>query len=441
MHNTLLVGFGAMAQALVPALIRHSGLQGSKLQALAADDEGASVAQRYGVDLTVQALTEENYRSVLGQRLSPGDWLINLSVNVSSLALIDWCQAHDVLYLDTCIEPWAGGYEASPTTSVEQTTNYSLRHQALLRAKAGRPTAVVAHGANPGLVSHFVKHGLLQFAEQRGVCASSWAALSQRLGIKVIQIAERDTQVAATQFAGAAFANTWSVDGFMSEAMQRAELGFGSHEPHLPEGAHTHAYGDGAAIYLDRRSCEVRVKSWVPLVGEQEARLITHHEAISIASFLTHRTANGLYRPTVYYAYAPCPAAENSLRHWPADGAKRARPTLVLKDQLTDGLDQLGVLLCSEVGSYWYGSTVSLSDARALLPENNATSLQVVAGIIGALNWMQANPRAGVVEAEALPHDEILSAAMPYLGKLEGIQTDWRPAHPGQLAFSNFLLT
>ena len=42
--------------------------------------------------------------------MTSGDFLLNLSVDVSSVALIEFCQARGVMYLDTCIEPWAGGY-------------------------------------------------------------------------------------------------------------------------------------------------------------------------------------------------------------------------------------------------------------------------------------------------------------------------------------------
>ena len=33
----------------------------------------------------------------------------------------------------------------------------------------GGPTAVIAHGANPGLVSHFVKQALMNIARDTGV--------------------------------------------------------------------------------------------------------------------------------------------------------------------------------------------------------------------------------------------------------------------------------
>ena len=52
----------------------------------------------------------------------------------------------------------------------------------------GGPTAVIAHGANPGLVSHFVKKALVNLARDTGLGAAkptdprglgpSWPAIS-----------------------------------------------------------------------------------------------------------------------------------------------------------------------------------------------------------------------------------------------------------------------
>jgi len=39
-----------------------------------------------------------------------GDFVLNVSVDVSSIALIKHCWEKGAMYLDTCIEPWPGGY-------------------------------------------------------------------------------------------------------------------------------------------------------------------------------------------------------------------------------------------------------------------------------------------------------------------------------------------
>jgi homospermidine synthase len=448
-RSILLIGYGSVGQALTPLLLKHFALMPAQVRAIAADENGRSIAEHYGLDYLNLPLTKQNYAEILAARLCAGDWLINVAVEVSSLALIGWCQTHGVLYLDTCVEPWAGGYTASDGR-IEATTNYALRHAALALHRPGAPTAVIAHGANPGLVSHFVKAGLLQLAQQRGydecLPREAWGKLACDLGIQAIHIAERDSQQSASPLGkdlGREFVNTWSVDGLLAEAGQCAELGWGSHERDLPIDAHVHYVGDRSGIYLGAPSATVKIKSWTPAVGEQSAYLITHHEALSIAHLLTVPSADTMhpaYRPTVYYAYRPTPATCASLDAWIANDLRAPQNKHVLRDALVDGFDQLGVLFIFSGGAYWYGSTLTLEEARTLAPHNNATSLQVVAGILGALDWLSRYPNAGVIEAESLNFAEVLAVARPYLGTISGVATDWQPGASGDLQFSTFRL-
>src|SRR5262249_24362140 len=199
-----------------------------------AEPRGHDVAAEYGIRFIQTALTQQNYRTVLEPHLAAGDFLLNVSVDVSSVALIELCQQKAALYLDTCIEPWPGGY-TDPSLSPSARSNYGLRESALaLRPRYLRgPTAVLTHGANPGLVSHFVKRALVDLANDSGLDAGipatrdGWAALAERLSVKVIHMAERDTQVATIPKKPGEFVNTWSIDGFVSEGSQPAELGWG----------------------------------------------------------------------------------------------------------------------------------------------------------------------------------------------------------------------
>ena len=237
------VGFGSIGQGILPLILRHIGTSADRITILSAEDAGREEAEHFGIKFVKNALTRENYRSVLQPLLSAGDFLLNLSVDVSSVALIELARERGALYLDTCIEPWAGGY-VDPNATVESRSNYAMRLDALkLRAKSkDAPTAVLTHGANPGLVSHLVKQALLNIAADMQIEAGTpssrqeWAALARTLGIKVIHIAERDSQVANVPKAPNEFVNTWSVDGFVSEGAQPAELGWGSHERHFPTG-------------------------------------------------------------------------------------------------------------------------------------------------------------------------------------------------------------
>jgi homospermidine synthase len=431
----LMLGCGSIGQGVLPLLLRHLDMPAENISILTADARGSKVAASFGVREEILPVTRENYREVLGARLRAGDFLLNLSVDVSSVALVQLCREIGALYLDTCIEPWAGGYtDLSLTPS--QRSNYALRESMLaLQNDATAPTAVIAHGANPGLVSHFVKQALLNLAADTGVATATptsrngWGELARTLGVKVIHIAERDTQVANTPKLRGEFVNTWSIDGFVGEGCQPAEMGWGTHEKNLPPDGAAHEFGCGAAIYLNRPGASTRVRSWTPMEGPFHGFLITHNEAISIADYFTVAGNGGAeYRPTVHYAYHPCDDAVLSVhelagKNWEMQPAQR-----LLEDEIISGIDELGVLLMGHAkGAYWYGSQLSISQARALCPHNNATSLQVTAAVLAGVIWAMETPNAGVVEADGIDHARVLEITLPYLGTMAGAYSDWTP--------------
>jgi homospermidine synthase len=441
----LIVGFGCIGRGVLPLLLRHVAIRPEQIHIVTENEAHRDIADQYGVKLRDQALTRENYRSILAEELGPGDFLLNLSINVGSIDLIAWCQENGVLYLDACIEPWAGGYYDTSLTP-SQRSNYNLRESALALRQPGNsqsPTAVLTHGVNPGLVSHFVKQALLDIATATAGTVTEprdrlgWAELAHRLGVKAIHIAERDTQVPQRRKQRGEFVNTWSVEGFAGEGCQPAELGWGTHERHWPADGHRHEHGCDAAIYLDRPGAATRVRSWTPLEGPYHGFLVTHGESISIADFLTLReeseteTGEAVYRPTVHYAYHPCDDAVLSLHELAGKGWQLQEKRRELHaDDIVSGMDELGVLLCGHARSaYWYGSRLTNDAARELAPHNNATSLQTAAGVLSGVIWAMRHPTAGIVDPDDMDFREVLEVARPYLGEMLGVFSDWTPLY------------
>jgi homospermidine synthase len=435
-HRLVMVGCGSIGQGVLPLILRHVDIKPSQITIVTADERGHDVARENGVRFIEKPITQANYLDVLRPLLARGDFLLNLSVDVSSIALVKLARELGALYLDTCIEPWVGGY-TDPKLSISQRSNYGLREAALKLADpaAQLPTAVIAHGANPGLVSHFVKQAMLDIARDTGKGAKvpadreGWARLGRDLGVKAIHIAERDTQLAREPKQPGEFVNTWSIDGFVSEGCQPAELGWGTHEMHFPVDGERHGYGCDAAIYLKRPGAGTRVRSWTPLEGPYHGFLVTHNESISISDYFTLReTGKVTYRPTVHYAYHPCDDAVLSLheiagKNWELQARKR-----LVVEEITSGIDELGVLLLGHAkGAYWYGSRLSIEETRKLVPHNNATSLQVTAAVLAGVIWAIENPRAGVVDADQMDYARILEICRPYLGEVVGVYSDWTP--------------
>jgi hypothetical protein len=215
------------------------------------------------------------------------------------------------------------------------------------------------------------------------------------LGVKGIHIAERDTQRAKKPKPFGTFVNTWSVEGFISEGLQPAELGWGTHEKKLPAKGKRHKTGCGAAIYIEQPGADTRVRTWTPTEGAHFGFLVTHNESISIADYFTVREGRKvLYRPTCHYAYHPSNDAVLSWHEMLGNGGKRQKDAFVIdENEIADGRDELGVLLFGhKKNAYWFGSQLSIEEARKLAPYQNATGLQVTSAVLTGIIWAMENP-------------------------------------------------
>ncbi len=446
----VMIGFGSIGKGTLPLIERHFNYDKRHFVVIDPSDADRQLLDERGIRFVQVALGRDNYREVLTPLLTAGKgqgFCVNLSVDTSSLAIMELARELGALYIDTVIEPWPGFYfdkAASPSAR----TNYALRETVLeaRRKSPGGPTAVSCCGANPGMVAWFVKQALLNLAadfhdaRDEPATQTEWAGLAQRLGVKGIHIAERDTQVARKPKPRDVFVNTWSVEGFVSEGLQPAELGWGTHEKWQPANTGTHAAGSGAAIYLNQPGANTRIRSWCPTPGAQFGFLVTHNEAISIADYLTVRDESGAaaYRPTCHYAYHPCNDAVLSLHEMFGRAGKAQETFHILGEkEIATGCDELGVLLYGHAGNaYWYGSQLSVEETRRLAPYQNATGMQVTSAVMAGMVWALENPQAGIVEADEMDFRRCLALQMPYLGPVIGVYTDWTPLHgrPGFFA-------
>ncbi|MFC7398644.1 homospermidine synthase [Chelatococcus sp. GCM10030263] len=436
----VLIGFGSIGRGVLPLIERHIAHDRSKFVVIDPKDKDRQLLDERGIRFIQEAVTRENFDDLLKPllKVGPGPGLIvNLSVDVSSVAIMRLARELGAFYVDTVAEPWPGFYTDSRLT-VSQRSNYALRSEVLtLKSALGRGrTAVNCCGANPGMVSWMVKQALINVAQDLGIATpepttrEDWARLMSQAGVKGIHIAERDTQRAKKPKPRGVFVNTWSVEGFVSEGLQPAELGWGTHEKSLPPEGRGHDFGSGAAIYLMRPGAATRVRSWTPTAGPQHGFLITHNEAISIADFFTVREGEKvLYRPTCHYAYHPCDDAVLSL-HEMSGAQWQQQPDwhILDEDEIVDGIDELGVLLYGHgKNAYWYGSQLSIEETRRIAPYQNATGLQVTSAVLAGIVWALENPEMGVVEADEMDFRRCLEVQMPYLGPVIGQYTDWTP--------------
>lgn len=445
-HGTIsgpivMIGFGSIGRGTLPLIERHFKFDKSRFVVIDPDDADRKLLDERGVRFIHAGVTRENYRDMLKPLLTEGGgqgFCVNLSVDTSSVDIMEFCREIGALYIDTVVEPWLGFYwdtSAGPAAR----TNYALRETMLAakRRKPGGTTAVSTCGANPGMVSWFVKQALVNIASDLGMqfeeptTREGWGKLMRDAGVKGVHIAERDTQRAKQPKPANVFVNTWSVEGFLSEGMQPAELGWGTHEKWMPENGRTHETGCGAAIYLLQPGANTRVRSWCPTLGAQYGFLVTHNESISIADYYTVRdgAGNAVFRPTCHYAYHPANDAVLSLHELFGNGGHIQPEHHILdENEIVDGIDELGVLLFGHKNNaYWYGSQLSIEETRRIAPYQNATGLQVTSAVLAGMVWALENPNAGIVEADEMDYKRCLEVQMPYLGPVQGFYSDWNP--------------
>jgi homospermidine synthase len=446
--RTLVLGCGSVSQCTLPLLVDALGFDPRSITVLDMVDNRERIAAQLarGVSYEIGEITQGNLADMLAARVGNGDLLIDLAWNIDCNTILSWCHDNGVRYLNTSVELW-DPYEGGASMHPLARTLY-VRHMAMRRLinswSTPGPTAVVEHGANPGLVSHWAKQALMEIAqrslslvtgERRGameaaLAGNDYAALAMTTGTKVIHIAERDTQVTSMPKEVDEFANTWSVDGFYEEGLAPAEMGWGTHEKRLPPNAFVHVdEGPNNQICLARPGMQTLVRTWTP-AGEVRGMVVRHGESFTMCDHLTVRDVNGnaIYRPTVHYAYCPSDVAIASVhelieRNWVMQSRQR-----ILNDEITSGADVLGVLLLGhDLTGWWTGSLLSIDEARSLVPHQSATTLQVAASIIGAVQWMIDHPNEGVKVPDELPWEDVLAVANPYLGTCWSGAVDWDP--------------
>lgn len=447
-NNILVVGYGAVSQCTLPLLLKNVDISPKKITVIDFEDKKEQIKPytNKGIKFKQIKITPENLESVLSENTEKNGLLVDLAWNIGANDIVGYCQKNKVLYVNTSVELW----DPDEPKTVFDKTLYT-RHMRLRELSKNFPknstTAVIEHGANPGLISHFTKKALLDISEKliydKKVSGESlekivhyrnkldFPHLAQELGVKVIHCSERDTQITNRPKEVDEFVNTWSIEGFREEGTAPAEMGWGTHEKEYPHLAHAAPYGPKNQIFLARMGINTWIRSWVPEVGEIEGMIVRHGESFTISDKLSVRNGDGerIYGPTVHYAYMPCHEALSSLVELKAGRYKMQPKQRIMNDDITSGKDILGILVMGHAyNSWWTGSSLSIEETRKIMGAGqNATTLQVAAGVVSAVKYAIENQKKGICIPDDLPHDYVLNIARPYLGDLISIPSDWTP--------------
>jgi len=429
-NNIIVLGYGSIAKAVLPLILDHFSISAEQIKIVAKDVHSTELADTLGITIQETFLTRMNFETVLEDVINAGDLLVNLTAEVSSLDLMRYCSEQGVQYLDTCIELWPDEVDADSKTYNERELLLELKRE----LQSNSTTVLSSMGANPGIVSLLTKELLLVICKELGLETSkpdsreAWAKLAYDLSVKVIHVNERDTQYSLRTFSETDFVSTWSAKAMIAESIESAEMSIGSHELGIPDGAHYSGTRNKRDIYFAKPGKDVKIKTWLPLAGEQSGMILNHNEPFSIAELYTHVDTIREHSPTVCFVYHPSDHAMTSLRSLTEENFESLNGHILLHD-IEGGLDELGVLMMTQHhGAYWLGSRLDIDTARELNPESSATSLQVAGGVIAGMCWIVSNAHEGIVEPEEIvDHKYVLNIAEKYWGGYIFAKTNWTP--------------
>lgn len=527
-----LIGVGGVGQCLLACLPRMmAGLSLAKVTILDKEDRTkvpiVAASIKGGARFLQVELTRDNLEVTLDSAVGTAQCrgaVIDLTVGVGCTDIVAWCAKNGVLYTNTALELWDSSEEADwldaynsqcrthgnahlleqRTLSVRQRRLRNMFPTGKVKVEVNSDTcvaqvkpdpsfmAVIDHGMNPGLVSHFVKAGLERIArevlEQTLFSAAEnrccgvrkkletaleigdHAAMACLMDMRTVHISECDTQLATQKAARKPdeFLCTWSAAGFHEEGLDPVQLGWGTHERTQPPGTVLPTSGDHTQIFVAQRGIDCRMKSYVPTVGPIQGCNVPHSEGFTIASYLSVTdpdTKEVKYRPTVHYVYRP---PDCSIESWEevmstADHTLHPKTRVLKGHEIESGYDAVGTLLLfprspattithniqagidldtDQPVAMWAGTILDIQQTRAALGSDPApTTVQVVASIIAALQWMVKTAKEAAKSSvpmeerkqlfwpESLPSDEILRAAGPWLGTVlyEWVQWDDAP--------------
>ena len=250
-NKVLIIGYGAVSKCMLPILLRHVNIPLECITIIDFKDKSTDLKAwtTGGLRFFKKKITPKNLTEILAEYLAPGGLLIDVAWNIDCCEVVQWCHDHNVLYVNTSVEAWDPDADIQTASPYEKTLYYrQMKLIELTKDWKDATTCVVDHGANPGLISHFAKQGLVDIARRmiadkiakdperikRLIRDQDFAQLAMETGIRVIHCSEHDTQISRSPKKVGEFVGTWCIEGLREEGTAPAEIGWGTHEKTLP---------------------------------------------------------------------------------------------------------------------------------------------------------------------------------------------------------------
>lgn len=366
-----------------------------------------------------QTLTKENYIDIFDSILSTTkiSLVLDMSVATGSIDFIRYF-TNKCHYINSSLEDWKGKnrWDGQSNTMIKNSLQYHAKQIENNNCK----TIMHSMGMNPGITEIFTKISIDRLIEMYNIKAETYGEAAFKLGIEVIHISERDTQVSKRKYKNKAV-NTWSPIGMQEEMVDNVQISINPNDDN-----YTSTIKYGRQLLINTRSINLKAKSFEPIDGKFNGYLIPHYENYSIGELLRY----GRWNPSVYYVYKMCPDAVNMAKKLKKNNYQINYDYKILDSiDIKEGYDSVGVLFLfkDKKQAYSMHTIINNESANVISDNINATMIQTACGLFIAIQHIIDHPNNGVNTAVDVDHNKAFRLVENWLGYIHEGHVNFKP--------------
>jgi homospermidine synthase len=422
----LLLGMGSIQRSLMELLnVDKSPLRHFKMTCICPEDIPAYIYKlQPQMKHIKKAITEDNMEKLLKPFMRENVFVVDLTVNTDSIAIMSHCKRHNVMYINTSIEEY---HKPTKPKNPEKLTLYYQDIQLKKEMKDIKSDTTILHsmGLNSGAISSLALMAITEYCrkykpEKMGLLRDGKYNLVCKDILEMIHIAEYDNQEIKQRPERDSIRNSWSAFGYISEALSPAFVS----SPVKPDGFKKSKYNKYIYYNPDKHSMDCKTTSiCLDPSGnpfEIEGRMITHFEVVSLSEKLGY----GKYVPKISYVYCSSPISQIGLEQMRANDYKEPKEKIVFYQQdiiNKDSFDSMGALCQFKDGRrFWCGTVLDNKYTMQKMGKNcytNATQLQVSVSVLAGIEYMMKHKHEDTITSEEIPYNTIINRCKPYWGK------------------------
>ena len=447
----IFLGYGAVAKCVWSYLPKYLEVDPSQVHLVDKTMTAFRGPRLTGVNVWewhIDAISIHSLFNEIG--VSEGDIVIDLTFSSATYSFIHACLLRGLVYINTSIEDQSDLFTGRSIAFQQQYVEQMCRD--FDKSSGIKASILTECGQNPGMIQHYVLHALHEMnvmddpATKDDYSRETLTTVIDRYHIGSILMSEIDGLKTSRPLQDNCLYNTWSVAGFICEALDATELVRGTDNSYIqPELTELHPvlnkmfapYQTGTdVVFLKNSGLNTYLDSICPTLQNGhihftnfKGRLIHHGEVFELARYF------GPKAPFMSYVYQNSPymdqsmasllkkCDESDLKLMVQDPASFCvmDNINVPKEHSMKGFDSIGcTIFCGTEDIeriYWCGSVISDADTQSI-PEFSPTIVQVAAGVLSGLSYLlEPTTPPKFYQPADLPTPYMIEKAKPLLGK------------------------